>query len=119
MSVFKWIFSVVERIWQWFKPAVQFVHGIFSSVLAWFVAGLVYVVHLVVDYTGDFVENLFEDITDISLTGIDVSPFANWLARVVALDTAWECFVIYLGIYFAVRMGRVLFSAVRLIIDIL
>lgn len=119
MSVLKWIWGLLKKCWVLLAHLANFVCDIFSSVLAWVIAGIVYVIHLVFQYVGDYFEGLFENLAEISLQGISVPPLATWLAKdLLALDVAWECLVIFLVAWFGTRIARLSFSAVRTIIDL-
>lgn len=119
MSVLKWIWGLLKRLFSLVDVAVRFLLEIVSSVLSWIIAGLAYLIHLVFAYVGEFVEGVFENLTEISLGGISVPPLALWLAKdVIALNVAWECFVIYFSVWVASRIARSSFAAVRLILDL-
>lgn len=119
MSLLKWIWGLLRRFFSFLNTAIQFLLNLASSVLAWVIAGLAYLVHLVFDYVGDFMEGLFENLSTISLQGYPVSNLASWIARdIVALDVAWECFMIYFSVWVASRIARSSFAAVRLILDV-
>lgn len=120
MSVLKWIWGLLKKLLGFYAYLVRFLLTIFSSVLSWLIAGIAYVVHLIFDYVGDFFEALFENLVDVSLQGIPFASLATWLARdVVALDVAWECFMIYFSVWVASRIARSSFACVRLLIDLL
>lgn len=120
MSVLKWIWGLLKKVWIYLAHLVHFIVDIFTSVLSWVIAGVIYVVHLVFQYVGQFYEGLFENLEEISLQGISIPPLATWLARdLLALDVAWECLVIFLVAWFGTRVARLSFSAVRAILDLL
>lgn len=119
MSVLKWIWGLIRRFYSYLHRTLNFLVGVASSVVAWVVAGLAYVIHLVFQYVASFVEGIFQNLSEISLEGYPVSPLANWLLHdVIALDIAWECFLIYFAAWVATRIARSSFAAVRLILDI-
>ena len=120
MSTLKWIWGILKQIWTYIRPFVLHSLGVATSALAWGIAGLIYVVHLLFQYIGGYFQNLFEDLEEISLQGISIPPLATWLAKdLLALDVAWECLVIFLLAWFGTRIARMSFSAVRAILDLL
>lgn len=119
MSVLKWIWGLLKKLLFFVDYVVRFLLEIFSSVLSWVIAGVAYLVHLVFQYVGEFFESLFENLADLSLGDIPVSPLATWIAReVIALPVAWECFMIYFAAWVATRIARSSFACVRLLIDL-
>lgn len=120
MSILKFIWGLLRKLWGLVDHLVRFLVGIFSSVLSWVLAGIVYLLHLVFSYVGDFFSGLFEDAAGISLGSLEVPPLAHWLASdLIALDVAWECLIIYFTVWIATRVARASFSVVRLVIDLL
>lgn len=120
MSVLKWIFGLLRKLWAMLAQGIQFLVGVASSVVAWVVAGVLYLLHNVFDYVGDFFEGLFESAAGVTLGSLQVPPFARWLAvDVVALDVAWEIVVIYFAAWVLTRVARASFSCVRAILDVL
>lgn len=120
MSVLKWIYGILRKVVQPFLWLVNFLSEIFSSVLAWAIAGLVYLLHSVYGWLGDFFEGLFENAAGISLGTLQVPPLARWIAKdLLALDVAWECLAIFIGVWIASRLARASFSFVRLVLDLL
>lgn len=119
MSLLKWIWGLLKKFFSFLHRAVGLLVDMASSVLAWIIAGLAWIVHLVFQYVGDFFEGLFENLSEIALDGIPVAPLASWIARdIVALDVAWECFMIYFAAWVAARIARSSFAAVRLLLDV-
>lgn len=120
MSVLKFIWGALQRIWRWIRHLVDFVVQIYSSVLAWIITGIAWLVHEIFQYFGDLWYNMFDTALDITIGDVPVSPLASWIAHdVIALDVAWECVTVMIGVWIASRIGRLSVVFVRTIIDLL
>lgn len=120
MSVLKFIWGVLQKIWRWIRHLVDFVVGIYSSVLAWIITGIAWAIHELFQYVGDLWYNMFDRALDITIGDVPVSPLASWIAHdVIALDVAWECVGVMIAVWIASRLGRLSVVFVRTIIDLL
>lgn len=124
VSVFKWIWERCLSALRWLltlcKSILDAVAGLFSSVVTWILAAVAWLIHFVVDYVGDIVDEALGNLLQINLPSLQVVPFAQWIARdIVALDVAWDCFTVYFSVWVATRLVRGSSTAVRLILDIL
>lgn len=120
MSVLKWIWGLLKKVWSLLDYVVRFLVEIFSSVLGWAIAGLSYVIHLVFQYVGEFFLNLFSAAQSTVLPSLPSNGLANFLARdLLALNVAWECLVIFVSVWIASRIARASFGAVRAVLDII
>lgn len=120
MSVLKWIWGLLKRLFSFVDYLVRFVVDIFSSVLAWLIAGFAWLIHQVFQYVGEFFYNMFASIEDVAVGGLPASSLADWLGRdVLALNVGWECIIIAISLWFASRLARLGVSFVRVLIDLL
>lgn len=124
VSVFKWIWERCLSALRWLltlcKTILDAVVGLFSSVVTWILAALAWLIHFVVDYLGDIVDEAIGNLLQVNLPSLPVFPFAQWIARdIVALDVAWDCFIAYFSVWVACRLVRGSSTAVRLILDLL
>lgn len=120
MSVLKWIWGLVKKLFFALDYLVRYVLQLLSSLLTWIIAGLAWLVHLIFQYVGGFFNDLFANLEDISIPGLQSNTFAIWMARdLLALDVAWECVAIFFSVWVASRIARASFAAVRAILDII
>lgn len=120
MSVLKWIWGLLKKIFGFLDYLVRFVVDIFSSVLSWIIVGLAWIVHLVFQYVGEFFYNLFAQAETVTVGDLPSNSLASWIARdLIALDVAWECFAIFFAAWVATRLARASFAAVRAVLDII
>lgn len=120
MSLLRWIWGLLKQLLQWVWNILAFLAELAQSVVAWIVAGIAYLVHLVVSYVGGLIVGAFEAAEDVALPDLPVYPLAHWLAHdLLALDIAFAVFAIYVSVWVATRIGRASFSVVRLMIDLL
>lgn len=120
MSVLKWIWGLLRKIWAYIDKFVRFYFGILSSVLAWIIAGIAWLIHQVANWFGEAIYNMFAQIESIQIGQLRVSPLADWIGRdVLALDVAWECIIVAISLWVASRIARLTGSGMRLVIDLL
>lgn len=120
MSVLKWIWGLLQKMWHFIDHLARFLVDIFSSVLAWIIAGLAWVVHSIFHYLGEFFYNFFAQLEDVTTGSLPAQPLADWLGRdVLALDVGWECIIIIVSLWFAAKIARLGVTPIRVLIDLI
>lgn len=120
MSLLKWIWGLLKKVFNYLSVGVRFILEIFSSILTWIIGGIAFVVHLGMQYLGDFFVDLFSDLESLSIGTLQTNALAQWLARdLLALNVAWECLILYFSVWVAARVARGGWTVFRFVLDVI
>lgn len=120
VSLIKWIGKLLKKIGEFLIWTLNLLGQLLSSLLAWVVAGLAWVIYQVFGWIGNALNNFFGTLADFATGDLPVQPLANFIVMdVLALDVAYTAFAVYFSVWLACRANRAFGIVIRGVLDII
>lgn len=119
-AFFKWVYKWLRKLAEFVGTVINLLTTVASSVLAWVVAGIAWLIDLFLGWIGDSVYNFFAQWQDVTIGELPVYPLADYIARdVLALDVAYTCLLLYFSVWLSVRVARLGFTFIKFVLELL
>lgn len=127
VSLLKWIWSAVKTVGKGVLQVWAAIWNVLSSLVTWIVGVIIYAVDTLWDWASDRITDFFDDVSsllsdspwNVSAGSFDMSPLAEHLCNVFALDVAIECLLYLLAAFVMVRMLRLAMIPARAVLEVL